>query len=214
VAHGVAVALLAALGDLSRFRDGDHAASNLGLVPPTRQSGRNCRHGPITKAGCGLTRSMLVQAAQHAASHPGPVGAFFRRLRKKKSRSVAIVATARKLVTIAFLMLKNNEPYRYAKPQTVKAKLSEARRKAGRKAAPAGDQLGALNEVHRKEGLPAASTPEQVSLGERRALEEAEVAAFAEEVHRPRERARPARRAGKEPQEQAEQTRERREPAR
>ena len=38
------------------------------------------------------------------------------------------MATARKLVTIAFLMLKNNEPYRYAKPETVHSKLAEARR--------------------------------------------------------------------------------------
>ena len=37
VAHGVAVALLVGLGDLSRFKDGGHAASYLGLVPSTRQ---------------------------------------------------------------------------------------------------------------------------------------------------------------------------------
>ena len=47
----VALGLLSALGDVGRFRDGDHAASYLGLVPSTKQSGRNCYHGPITKAG-------------------------------------------------------------------------------------------------------------------------------------------------------------------
>jgi len=52
VTHGVALTLIAALGDLSRFRDGDHAASYLGLVPSTRQSAKHCYHGPITKAGC------------------------------------------------------------------------------------------------------------------------------------------------------------------
>ena len=51
VNYVVALGLLAALGDISRFRDGDHAASYLGLVPSTRQSGRKCYHGPITKAG-------------------------------------------------------------------------------------------------------------------------------------------------------------------
>jgi transposase len=70
VAHGVALSLLAALGDLSRFKDGDHAASYLGLVPSTRQSGRHCHHGSITKAGCGPTRTMLIQAAQHAPATP------------------------------------------------------------------------------------------------------------------------------------------------
>jgi hypothetical protein len=49
---------------------------------------------------------------------------------------VAVVATARKLVTVAFLMLKHNEPYRYAEPDTVREKLSEVRRKAGEPAPP------------------------------------------------------------------------------
>ena len=38
VAHGVAMSLLAALGDIARFQDGDHAASYLGLTPSLRQS--------------------------------------------------------------------------------------------------------------------------------------------------------------------------------
>src|SRR4029077_757537 len=131
--------------------------SYLGLVPVTRQSGGRCYHGPITKAGSGHTRSMLVQAAQHAAGHPGPIGAFFRRLTKRKTRNVAVVATARKLVTIAYLMLKNNEPYRYAKPETVRLKLAAVRRRAGVKrwrslkpvASPAD---GRLNTIYARAG--------------------------------------------------------------
>src|SRR3982751_4778950 len=80
--------------------------------------------------GCPQTRAMLVQVVQAASDHPGPIGAFFRRLRRRKKYNVAVIATARKLVTIAYLMLKNNEPYRYAKPELVKGKLDECRRKA------------------------------------------------------------------------------------
>jgi transposase len=112
VNYVVALGLLSSLGDISRFSDGDHAASYLGLVPSTKQSGRRCYHGPITKAGGGQVRGLLTQAAQHASRHPGPIGAFFRRLAKRKSRQVAIVAVARKLVTIAYLMLKNNVSFR------------------------------------------------------------------------------------------------------
>ena len=57
---------------------------------------------------------LVLPAAQQDGTHPGPVGAFFRRLSKRKNRSVAVVATARKLVVIAWHMLRNNEPYRYA----------------------------------------------------------------------------------------------------
>ncbi|MGC2311010.1 MAG: IS110 family transposase, partial [Candidatus Babeliaceae bacterium] len=104
----VAQTLLAALGDIARFRDGAHAASYLGLVPSTRQSATKCYHGPITKTGRSHARWMLVQAAQHVARHPGPLGAFFRRLAKKKNHNVAVVAAARKLVTIAWQMLTHN----------------------------------------------------------------------------------------------------------
>jgi len=76
--------MLAALGDIRRFRDGDHAASYLGLVPSTKQSAERCYHGPITKAGNGHARWMLVQAAQRLDRNPGPLGAFFRRLRARR----------------------------------------------------------------------------------------------------------------------------------
>ena len=66
VAHGVALTLIAALGDISRFRDGDHAASYLGLTPIVRQSAGKCYRGSITKAGSSTPRAMLTQAAQHA----------------------------------------------------------------------------------------------------------------------------------------------------
>jgi len=201
VAHGVALTLLAALGDLARFKDGDHAASYLGLVPSTRQSAKRCYHGRITKAGCPQTRAMLTQAAQHAATHPGPIGAFFRRLRKRKSRNVAIVATARKLVTIAYLMLKTNEPYRYAKPATVREKLNDVRRKAEvtsgksepkRIAKNGTDECASrLNGVYTGAGLPVTRTPDQWPMGERRVLEEAGVMEFAQEVHQPRKQPRP-----------------------
>jgi transposase len=101
----VAQTVLAALGDMSRFKSADHAASYLGLVPSTKQSGDHCYNGPITKQGRGHARWMLVQAAQHVADHPGPLGVFFRRLLKKKNRNVAVVATARKLITVAWHML-------------------------------------------------------------------------------------------------------------
>jgi transposase len=191
VAHGVALTLIAALGDISRFRDGDHAASYLGLTPIVRQSAGKCYRGSITKAGSSTTRAMLTQAAQHATSHPGPLGAFFRRLSKRKTRNVAIVATARKLVTIAFLMLKNNEPYRYAQPERVRAKLRHAERAAeqsrpegsGPKPEVNSEPTNRLNRTYSRFRLPTAKSPEEWSPGERRILKESETLSFATQVH-------------------------------
>jgi transposase len=182
----VAEALLAALGDIDRFPDADHAASYIGLVPSTRQSAKHCYHGPITKAGRSHTRWMMVQAAQHAGRHPGPSGHFFRKLAKKKNRNVAVVATARKLVKIAYFMLKEDQPYRYAVPRSTETKLAQLRvratgqrRKSG---PPAGTKavaklpggmsrtIKSLADLYRAEGLPALrpATP-----GEQRTIEQA-----------------------------------------
>jgi hypothetical protein len=126
----VAQTIVAALGDVKRFPDADRAAAYLGLVPSTHQSGQHCYHGRITKQGVSHARWMLVQAAQQVGRHPGPLGLFFRRLARKKNRNVAVVATARKLITIAWHMLINNEPYRYAQPKTMEAKFSRLRIRA------------------------------------------------------------------------------------
>jgi transposase len=172
----VAQTVLAALGDVKRFQSGAHAAAYLGLAPSTRQSAEHCYHGPITKAGSGQARWMLVQAAQHLDKHPGPLGHFFRKLASKKNRNVAVVAAARKLVVIAWHLLTKNEPYRYAQPQATEAKLQKLRVKAGgtkRKTGPKKGTLATpkcqpgvktrtikpLAQVLQEEGLPALQPP-------------------------------------------------------
>lgn len=200
VAHGVAMSLLAALGDIQRFKDGDHAASYLGLTPSLRQSAAKRYHGHITKSGCPQTRAMLVQAVQAASDHPGPLGAFFRRLRKRKKYNVAVIATARKLVTIAFLMLKNNEPYRYAKLGVVKGKFTECLRKSQKAASKRSKKTSMsleespLNDLYRQHGLPTCQSPSEWSAGERRALTAADVSTFAEDVHAPASKLRSRKR--------------------
>jgi transposase len=188
----VAAALCAAFGDPRRFRHGDQAASSLGLVPSTRQSADHCYHGPITKAGRSHARWMLVQAAHHVRQHPGPLGVFFRRLAKKKTYNVAVVATARKLAVIAWHMLTKNEPYRYAQPKPTQNKLSRLRVKATGKRRKTGPQRGAfaksklapgtrsrtikpLAQVYQEEGLPPVGG---LRPGEQRMLEQHGAAEF------------------------------------
>jgi transposase len=181
----VAQTLLAALGDVSRFRDGDHAASYLGLVPRTRQSADRCYHGPITKAGNSHGRWCMIQAAHCVTRHPGPLGYFFSKLAKRKNYNVAVVATARKLVVIAWHMLTHNEPYRYAVPRSTETKLSAlrvratgAKRKTGLKRGeksvaklPGGSRtIKSLRRVCELEGLP---DPQPLRAGERRMVTDA-----------------------------------------
>jgi len=194
-----AVALVAAWGDPTRFADGDHAASYLGLVPSTRQSAEHCYHGPITKRGNSQARWMLIEAAQHLDKHPGPLGHFFRRLARKKNRNVAVVAAARKLATIGWQMLVTGEPYRYALPRTTESKLARLRVKAtgrrrrggvpkGTKAVarqpgqPGGSRtIRSLPQVCQSEGLPA---PRPLSPGERRTVQQTDSGELVRQIHR------------------------------
>jgi len=195
----VALGLLAAWGDPQRFPDADRAASALGLAPSTRQSGDHCYHGRITKQGNSHARWLLIQAAQHLDQHPGPLGAFFRRLAHKKNRNVAVVATARKLATVAWHMLRHQEPYRYAQPRAVETKLARLRIQATGKRRPGGNPKGtprskthgsgqsvrttpALATVLQKEGLPTPRCLADLPEGERRMLQESNSLDFAKSL--------------------------------
>jgi transposase len=201
----VAQTLRATLGDVTRFRDGAHAASYLGLVPSTKQSAASCYHGPITRQGSGHARAMLVQAAQRVGAHPGPLGAFFRRLSTRKNRSVAVVATARKLVVIAWQMLRNHEPYRYAQPATTQLKFDRLRRKATGEKQKCGARPGmtrtatygsgehtrpvpSLPQVLSSGALPLAKSVAQLSPGELRILKRSKTLSFVEEIQLPQRR--------------------------
>ena len=210
VSTTVAQTLLAALGDVTRFRDGAHAASYLGLVPRTHQSASRCYQGPITKQGHRQARSLLVQAAHQVAKHPGPLGAFLRRLAKRRGYNVAVVATARKLVVIAWQMLKANEPYRYARPQTVETKLERLRVKATGEKRKRGYATGtpraatygsgqrlqrvrSLPQVCDRVALPRPLAVDQLPAGEVRMLEQTETFTFVQEIQQEKLKVQPAK---------------------
>lgn len=192
----VAQAILATFGDVSRFDSADKAAAYLGLVPSTRQSGDHCYHGRITKQGNSHARWLMVQAAQHLDSHPGPLGHFFRKISHRKNRNVAVVASARKLVTIAWHMLKNNEPYRYAQSRNLDEKFRRlrvlatgGRRKTGpKKGQPRSTNRGTglktraiygLDSIYADAGLPLI---QPLKPGEEKLLRETGSLEFAAEV--------------------------------
>lgn len=208
VGAAVAQGLLAAWGDVGRFPDADRAAAYLGLVPSTRQSDQACYHGRITKRGNSHARWLLVQAAQHVDDHPGPLGVFFRRLARKKNRNIAVVATARKMALIAYHMLRNGEPYRYAIPLATQTKLAKLRVQAtGRRrrgGAPKGTprskthygtgkpmrKIPALPVIYQSEDLPQARTPDSVSPAEQRHLRATHTLGFAQKIQKTQQKPR------------------------
>jgi transposase len=91
----VAVGLVAAIGDPARFSSSEKLVSYFGLNPRVRQSGDGpAHHGRITKQGRSLARGLLVEAAWAAAATPGPLHAFFVRIKVRRGQQIAAVATA------------------------------------------------------------------------------------------------------------------------
>ncbi len=131
----VALAIMAAIGEVGRFEQPQKLVSYLGLNPSVRQSRPGpAYHGRITKQGRGHARGMLVEAAWAAARGPGPLRAFFLRVRARRGHHVAAVATARKLAVTIWHLLSKGESYAWARPSLHARKLRDLELKAGYRA--------------------------------------------------------------------------------
>jgi transposase len=96
-----AATFMAAIGEVSRFRSPRRLTGYLGLDPRVRQSGSApAAHGRISKQGSAPARYALCEAAWSVVRQPGPMRAFYERVRSRRGHQVAIVATARKLACL------------------------------------------------------------------------------------------------------------------
>jgi transposase len=128
----VALSLVAAVGDFRRFRTPEQLVSYLGLNPRVRQSGgKAAAHGRITKNGRSHARGMLVEAAFTASKIPGPLRAFYQRVRARRGIQIAIVATARKLTVLCWTMIERDEDYAFARKSLTDKKLRALELRAG-----------------------------------------------------------------------------------
>ena len=129
----VAAGLMAAIGDITRFKSPQKLVSYFGLNPRVHQSGLGAaHHGRISKVGRSHARAMLVEAAWAAAKTPGPLHAFFVRIRARRGHQVAAVAVARKLTVLCWHLLTNEEDYLWARPSLVAHKMRGMELQAGR----------------------------------------------------------------------------------
>lgn len=159
----VAIGLLSAIGDVSRFASPQRLASYFGLVPRINQSADKCFHGHITKAGRSHGRWLAIEAAQSLSTSTSPLTATYHRVRRKKGHNVAVTALARKLVVLAWHLLTKGEPYRYAPVARTRHKLKRVTPSAP--AAPIGQVPRTIEAVFAEFGLPVPADP---SAGEKR----------------------------------------------
>jgi transposase len=131
----VAVGLLAAIGPIDRFTSPGRLVGFLGLNPSVHQSGNSpARHGRITKQGPCHARTMLVEAAWQAVRGPGPLRAFYERVRGRRGTHVAAVAVARKITVIVWHLLTRGEDYAWVRPALHAKKLRDLELRSGQPA--------------------------------------------------------------------------------
>ena len=128
----VAATFLAAVGEIGRFRSQRQLVGYLGLDPRVRQSGSTpATHGRISKQGSASARHALVEASWSVVRQPGPLHAFYQRIRARRGHQVAVVAAARKLACLFWCMLTRGEDYAFGQPSLTRKKLRRLELQAG-----------------------------------------------------------------------------------
>jgi transposase len=119
-----AATFVATVGDIARFETPRKLVSYVGLDPRVRQSGEApARHGHISKQGSAAARHMLCEAAWIVVRAPGPLRAFYERLRARRGAQIALVATARKLCVLFWHLLTREQDYAFGRPSLTRHKL-------------------------------------------------------------------------------------------
>jgi transposase len=114
--HGLnllsAISLLAEVGDIALSDTSKQLVSYAGLATSTRQSSETTRRGGITKRGRKRLRTVCIQAVPAMVNRADtPLMSFYQKKKREKGAGKAICATARKLLTIIFVLLKKELDY-------------------------------------------------------------------------------------------------------
>jgi transposase len=115
--------IVAAIGEIKRFKRAKALASYCGLTPSVRCSGERVEYGHITREGRSEVRRVGVQSAQAVllskSKESVPLRDWWESVAARRGKKTAIVALARKLVTIVFYVLRDQKAYDYKLLRTV-----------------------------------------------------------------------------------------------
>jgi transposase len=127
-----AATFMAAIGEIGRFASPRRLVGYLSVDPRVRQSGLTAAaHGRISTQGSPSARFALVEAAWSVVRQPGPLRAFYQRVRARRGHQVAIVAGARKHRLSVLVLAHPGEDYAYAQPSLTRKKLRRLELAAG-----------------------------------------------------------------------------------
>lgn len=113
VGRVTAEAIVCAIDDAKRFKNSRQVSAYAGLVPRQYQSGETDRRGRITKRGPRLLRTLLLECAWISLRYNQWSRVTYERIHggKKVRRKKAAVALARKILVVAWAMLRDQSDY-------------------------------------------------------------------------------------------------------
>lgn len=88
-------------------------------------------HGRISKQGSASARHALVEASWSTVRQPGPIRAFYQRIKARRGHQVAVVAAGRKLACLFWCLLTREEDYAFDQPSLTRRKLRLLEIRAG-----------------------------------------------------------------------------------
>ena len=98
--------LLSTIGNIEDFADEGKLAAYFGIVPRVSNSNETEHSGRITKRGCKLGRTALVQCALIAMRYNPYMQAYYQRMKARRGTGKAIIAMSRKFLAIIYKTLK------------------------------------------------------------------------------------------------------------
>lgn len=99
------------IDDIRRFKSAAKLHSYAGVIPSTHSSGQRSYQGAMTREGNRWLRWAAVEAVWPAIRHDRGLELFYLKYASKKKANAAKVATARRLLTIIYNILKEGRNY-------------------------------------------------------------------------------------------------------
>ncbi|KKL67239.1 hypothetical protein LCGC14_2136970 [marine sediment metagenome] len=108
-----ALAFLADIGDINRFKKQKQMNAYLGLVPACKESGGKSKTGHINRESRKLTRTILTQSIYHVSNSSPILRKFYEDLVARRGAGRARIALIRKICGVMRSMLLTGECYRW-----------------------------------------------------------------------------------------------------
>lgn len=112
------VVVLSETSDISRFKKVKGFVRYAGLIPREHSSGGKISRGRLVKEANMHLRTALIESTLAAIRVDKGLQAYYKSVKQRSGSSAAIVATARKLATAIYFVLKEQRPY-FPHPVTV-----------------------------------------------------------------------------------------------